>query len=137
MTDTQPLPRHIEEQAEPAAASPPPTPAKVQTYAAAHPTAALGLHEVSRMLIPTSYGTARYWAIHDFTWCSPQGERRPVRYRWEPDTGGQELSEQEFWAAQVFDPTRITGGIELSDDPIRAFRSQAYAVSHDRRASGR
>ena len=41
------------------------------------------------------------------------------------DTGGDVL---------VFDPTRLTDGIELSDDPIPIFRSQAYSVSVERRA---
>jgi catalase len=33
----------------------------------------------------------------------------------------------------VFDPTRVTDGIELSDDPILRFRTQAYAESVLRR----
>jgi catalase len=33
----------------------------------------------------------------------------------------------------VFDPTRVTDGIELSGDPILAFRTQAYGVSIARR----
>jgi catalase len=33
----------------------------------------------------------------------------------------------------VFDPTRVTDGIELSDDPILAFRREAYSVSAYRR----
>jgi catalase len=33
----------------------------------------------------------------------------------------------------VFDPTRVTGGIELSDDPILHFRPRAYSVSVARR----
>ena len=35
----------------------------------------------------------------------------------------------------VFDPGRITDGIELSDDPILRFRSPAYSVSVDRRGT--
>lgn len=34
----------------------------------------------------------------------------------------------------VFDPTRVTDGIELSDDPVLHFRTRAYTVSVDRRA---
>ncbi|MFN2616617.1 MAG: catalase family peroxidase [Thermoleophilaceae bacterium] len=34
----------------------------------------------------------------------------------------------------VFDPTRVTDGIELSDDPILRFRPRAYAVSVERRS---
>ena len=36
----------------------------------------------------------------------------------------------------VFDPTRVTDGIELSDDPILRFRPRAYSVSVARRATG-
>jgi catalase len=34
----------------------------------------------------------------------------------------------------VFDPTRVVDGIELGDDPIPRFRSQAYSVSVERRS---
>ena len=34
----------------------------------------------------------------------------------------------------VFDPTRVTDGIELSDDPILRIRSHAYSVSVERRS---
>jgi catalase len=34
----------------------------------------------------------------------------------------------------VFDPTRVTDGIECSDDPILQFRSDAYAESVLRRS---
>ncbi len=34
----------------------------------------------------------------------------------------------------VFDPMRLTDGIEASDDPILAYRPRAYSVSADRRA---
>jgi catalase len=33
----------------------------------------------------------------------------------------------------VFDPTTVIDGIELSDDPVLAFRAQAYSVSIDHR----
>ena len=34
----------------------------------------------------------------------------------------------------VFDPTRVTDGIELSNDPILSFRSRAYSVSIELRS---
>jgi catalase len=37
----------------------------------------------------------------------------------------------------VFDPTRIVDGIELSDDPVLRYRPTAYAVSIERRTTGR
>jgi catalase len=40
---------------------------------------------------------------------------------------------EDHWQQQVFDPTRVPPGVELSDDPILAFRTRAYAVSAQRR----
>jgi catalase len=37
--------------------------------------------------------------------------------------------------AMIFDPTRLTDGIELSDDPLPAFRAQVYSISYARRQS--
>ena len=37
--------------------------------------------------------------------------------------------------AVIFDPTRLTDGIELSDDPLPAFRAQVYSISYARRQS--
>jgi catalase len=37
----------------------------------------------------------------------------------------------------VFDPTRVPDGIELSDDPVLRFRTEAYAVSVERRSGAR
>jgi catalase len=36
----------------------------------------------------------------------------------------------------VFDPTRVTDGIEPSDDPVLTFRPRVYAISHERRTDG-
>ena len=44
----------------------------------------------------------------------------------ERETGGDVL---------VFDPTRVTDGIELSDDPVLRFRPQAYSASVARRTA--
>lgn len=48
-----------------------------------------------------------------------------------------EVTDQKHWNSQVFDPTLLTEGIELSDDPILAARSAIYAVSYDRRSHDR
>ena len=37
--------------------------------------------------------------------------------------------------AMIYDPTHLTDGIELSDDPLPAFRSQVYSISYARRQS--
>jgi catalase len=55
------------------------------------------------------------------------------------EMGGVELTGPETEREQgddvmVMDPTRVTDGIELSDDPILHVRSHAYSVSVERRA---
>ncbi|WP_262057352.1 catalase family peroxidase [Streptomyces sp. STR69] len=47
------------------------------------------------------------------------------------------VDDQDYWAAQRFDPTRVTAGIELSDDPVLTFRARAYAESYRRRSGNR
>jgi catalase len=48
-----------------------------------------------------------------------------------------QVDDQDHWERQVFDPTNVTGGIELSDDPILADRHHFYSVSYGRRSSER
>ncbi|MFJ3498471.1 catalase family peroxidase [Streptomyces sp. NPDC086091] len=45
--------------------------------------------------------------------------------------------DQEKWAGAAFSPAHLTTGIEPSDDPILAFRAQAYAESYGRRSRQR
>lgn len=42
--------------------------------------------------------------------------------------------DQDLWNTQAFNPNRVTAGIQLSDDPVLAFRAHAYAESHLRRS---
>jgi catalase len=46
---------------------------------------------------------------------------------------GPELERERDGDVLVFDPTRVTDGIELSDDQILRFRGPAYSVSVERR----
>jgi catalase len=48
---------------------------------------------------------------------------------------GPELERERDGDILVFDPTRLTEGIELCDDPILHFRGPAYSVSVERRVS--
>jgi catalase len=48
---------------------------------------------------------------------------------------GPELEREQGDDVLVFDPTRVIEGIELSDDPILRFRSEAYRESVGRRVS--
>jgi catalase len=49
---------------------------------------------------------------------------------------GPETGRERDGDILVFDPTRVTDGIELSDDPILRFRPKAYSVSVARRTEG-
>lgn len=42
-------------------------------------------------------------------------------------------SREALWQRAVFDPTRLSDGITVSDDPVLAFRPHAYSVSAERR----
>ena len=47
---------------------------------------------------------------------------------------GPETDREREGDVLVFDPSRVTDGIELSDDPILNFRPRAYSVSIERRS---
>ncbi|MFG2780004.1 catalase [Streptomyces prunicolor] len=172
--------------------------ARVHAFVGAHPHLAEAVAQ--QPPFPVSYASAAYWAIHAFIWVDAAGVRRPVRYRWEPESGraaltaaeaatrtahyltdelhrrlehesvafdlriqraepddpthdpstvwpdhrreftagGLEITapadDQDPWNTQAFNPTRVTHGIQLSDDPVLAFRAHAYAESHLRRS---
>ena len=44
-------------------------------------------------------------------------------------------ADERRWQRDVFDPTRVPTGVELSDDPILRFRKHAYSISFARRSS--
>jgi catalase len=50
---------------------------------------------------------------------------------------GRETERERDGDILVFDPTRVTDGIELSDDPILHFRPRAYSVSVARREASK
>lgn len=50
-------------------------------------------------------------------------------------SGVLEGAEEAEATAMVYDPARVTDGIELSGDPILLYRPRAYSVSHERRTA--
>src|SRR2546430_1484997 len=60
---------------------------RIGAFLAAHPESAAGVAETAALQPPASYATLRYRALHAFTWVAAGGERRSVRYRWEPAAG--------------------------------------------------
>jgi catalase len=166
-----------------------------------HPEALTAATAVLAATPPESYLRCAYNALHAFRFVAADGGSCCVRYRFEPEEGEADLSEEEarsrgpdylqqdladrlgrgpaaftlsvqiaedgdatddptaVWPDErrrvvlgrlevtglahdreqrddvlVFDPTRVTEGIELSEDPILRFRSAAYAASVLRRS---
>jgi catalase len=171
---------------------------RIGAFLSAHPEAQPAVVEQLQSQPPLSYATTAYNSLHAFGLVAPDGERRWVRWRLEPEAGVEihedaeglepdylqreiaarleagpvgfalraavaapgdplddptrawpderetlELGRLELTGLAfdrerdgdvlVFDPTRVTDGIELSDDPILRFRSDAYAESVLRR----
>ena len=52
------------------------------------------------------------------------------------EVNGLETGRETGGDVLVFDPVRVTDGIELSNDPILNYRSPAYSVSVERRTGG-
>jgi catalase len=52
------------------------------------------------------------------------------------EISGIETEREKEGDVLVFDPTRVTDGIELSNDPVLSFRSKAYSESVARRTEG-
>jgi len=178
-----------------------PDPAAIGTFLEQHPEALTAGAAVLAATPPESYLRCAYNSLHAYRFVDDAGERRYVRYRWEPEAGEASLSVEEAeargpdylqhelatrladgpaaftlsvqiaedgdavddpsipwpderrWVPMggleitglahdreqgddvlVFDPTRVTDGIELSDDPILRFRTRAYAESVLRRS---
>jgi catalase len=70
--------------------------------------------------------------LDDPTAAWPEERERVVVGRLE--ISGEEEERERGDDVLVFDPTRVTDGIELSDDPILNFRPKAYSVSVERRS---
>ena len=72
-------------------------------------------------------------AVHDPTVAWPDERERIAVGRLV--LAGPETERERGGDILVFDPTRVTGGIELSDDEILNFRPRAYSVSVARRTA--
>jgi catalase len=68
---------------------------KIGAWVGAHPEAQVALQAAVTTEPPDSYATVAYNGIHSFRWSNADGEARYVRYRWEPEEGRRELSEEE------------------------------------------
>ena len=68
---------------------------KVGAFLEAHQEALPAIQFVLGAKPPASYATVAYNSIHSFVWVNAEGERRYVRYRWEPEAGEQALEPDE------------------------------------------
>ena len=64
----------------------------------------------------------------------PRAEREQVTLG-RLELSGPETERERDGDILVFDPTRVTGGIDTSNDQILLFRPRAYAVSVARRTA--
>jgi len=162
-----------------------------------HPEAQLAAELAVGAPTPASYAGVTFHSVHVFWFIDADGNRRPVRYRFEPVVEVPPLEEADALALApnylsarladdlaagpvafdlvvvvgedgdptddatapwpddrptvragrveltaladtdplIFDPTRVTAGIECSDDPILHARSAAYGASYAQRTS--
>lgn len=86
---------------------------------------------------PASYAAQRYFAVHAYIWVDADGDRRAVRYTWEPEAGVHFLSAKdakalgpvylrdEFTARLARGPVRFTLKVQVAepgdrtDDPTQ------------------
>ncbi|NNC81334.1 MAG: catalase [Acidimicrobiales bacterium] len=170
------------------------SPARLVEYAKTHPECKTAIGMLAGLIKPVSLGRATYHGVHTFLIVDPAGQVRPIRYKWSPLTGSQDLGDdlgdrdqhylhdelrtrlarepirfalnfvmadqgdpldrptalwpvarrrvsagtleltdvvedQESGERMGFNPTRVGGGFELSDDPVLRARGAAYTTS--------
>ncbi|GAB3884139.1 catalase family peroxidase [Kibdelosporangium lantanae] len=105
----------------------------VTAFVTAHPESVPAFRTAVRIATPASYATARFWAVHAFVWVAPDGTRRYVRYRWEPDAGCQQAGTNDGnLVAELVrrlrrEPVSFTLKVQFAergdptDDPTRAW----------------
>ena len=68
---------------------------RLGAFLGAHPESAAAIQAALQAMPPASYAQQRYYGLHAFKWVAPDGSERFVRYRWEPEAGVDELTEDE------------------------------------------
>ncbi|TWT02372.1 catalase family peroxidase [Planomicrobium sp. CPCC 101079] len=59
---------------------------------AKYPESRAAIEVLKKMHAPASFATGRYHAIHVFYFVDDQGNKRPIKYEWEPEAGVDTLS---------------------------------------------
>jgi catalase len=68
---------------------------RLGAFLGAHPEAGPAIQHALSAKPPASYAQVRYFGLHAFRFVAADGSGRWVRYRWEPEAGVAELSEEE------------------------------------------
>jgi catalase len=68
---------------------------RLGAFLQAHPESGQAIQDALAAKPPASYAQQSYNAIHSYKWIAPDGSERWVRYRWEPEAGEAELTEEE------------------------------------------
>lgn len=80
---------------------------RIAAFAAEHPETERAFGFALFSLAPASFANCRFFGIHAFRYEAPDGTRRWVRYRWEPQAGEDTLTDDE---------TRALGRDYLGDE---------------------
>src|ERR1700731_1743038 len=108
----------------------PTTPLRMAKYFLTHPRlfgALPVLRDANK--VPTSYATIEYHGLHAFRWIAADGQSTQIATVGTLEIDGLDTQREHGDDIVVFDPLRVTAGIEPSDDPVLHFRSLAYSAS--------
>jgi catalase len=82
---------------------------KVGAFLAAHPEALPAVGQAIGTTPPASYAQCRFHSLHAFRFLDASGGERFVRYRWDPDAGEANLTDEE---AQALPPDYLATELE-------------------------
>jgi catalase len=71
---------------------------RIGTWFTAHPEAGPAIQAAVGAPPPASYAACTYYGIHSFRWADAAGEGRFVRFRWEPESGVENLTAEDALA---------------------------------------
>lgn len=66
-----------------------------------YPESGAMIANIRKMQAPASFATGQYHSIHAFYFINEKGQRQPIKYRWEPESGVETLSPLEAAALPI------------------------------------
>ena len=114
-------------------------------YANRHRFSQLGIFQVGLIGAPESYARASYHAVHTFWVTAPDGDRRPVRFSWQPvagvrNIGAEDVSRDKYlfkelenrlkrWPARFMLMMTIGEAGDALDDPTKPWPARRVRVA--------